>query len=300
MGGRPRVRLRGESGLPDPRRRALHPRREAAPTRPRRARWPAPAATRPSPTTCGSRRSTSPRAGTATAPTWRRRGPHPTVRDLPQPRTGRARPAGPHQPRRAPGDADRSARRRPTARRRDELVGSLRAKPGLRRYLRRTPPGCSAVDHGAAKREAHLDGKWLLRTSDTTLTPDDLAAAYKQLLAVERGWRDFKGALGLGPGVPLPRGPHPRPHPAVLARAPAPTRDRERHGDTWRNTRHELDRMHLITLATDHGQVAATQHDHSRPTGRASVRSTCPNRPSSSTSPSPRATEPRPPTPNSP
>ena len=27
-------------------------------------------------------------------------------------------------------------------------------------------------------------------------------------------------------------------------------------GDTWRNTRHELDRMHLVTLATDHGRVA--------------------------------------------
>ena len=30
-----------------------------------------------------------------------------------------------------------------TGRRRDELVGSLKTKPGLRRYLRRTPPGCS-------------------------------------------------------------------------------------------------------------------------------------------------------------
>ncbi len=26
--------------------------------------------------------------------------------------------------------------------------------------------------------------------------------------------------------------------------------------DTWRNVRHELDRMHLITLATADGQVA--------------------------------------------
>jgi hypothetical protein len=26
--------------------------------------------------------------------------------------------------------------------------------------------------------------------------------------------------------------------------------------DTWRNTRHELDRMHLVTLATGDGQVA--------------------------------------------
>jgi hypothetical protein len=72
-----------------------------------------------------------------------------------------------------------------TARRRDELVGSLKTKPGLRRYLRRTRSGLLRIDHAAIRREQHLDGKWLLRTSDLTLTPDDLAAAYKQLLAVE-------------------------------------------------------------------------------------------------------------------
>jgi len=55
------------------------------------------------------------------------------------------------------------------------------------------------IDAAAVKRESHLDGKWLLRTSDTTLTPEDLAAAYKQLLQVERGWREMKGALGLRP-----------------------------------------------------------------------------------------------------
>jgi len=27
-------------------------------------------------------------------------------------------------------------------------------------------------------------------------------------------------------------------------------------GDTWRNTRHELDRMHLVTLSTPEGHVA--------------------------------------------
>ena len=80
--------------------------------------------------------------------------------------------------------------------RRDELVGSLRDKPGLRRYLRRTKTGLLRIDRRTVAREAHLDGKWLLRTSDPTLTPADLAAAYKQLIAVERGWRDCKGALG--------------------------------------------------------------------------------------------------------
>jgi transposase len=143
-----------------------------------------------------------------------------------------------------------------TARRRDELVGSLKTKPGLRRYLRRTSAGLLRVDQAAIKREARLDGKWLLRTSDTTLTPDDLAAAYKQLLAVERGWRDFKGALGLRPVFHY-REDRIRAHIQLCWLALLLLRMIENvTGDTWRNIRHELDRMHLITLATDHGRVA--------------------------------------------
>jgi hypothetical protein len=46
-----------------------------------------------------------------------------------------------------------------TALRRDELVGSLKTKPGLRRYLHRTPSGLLRVDHGSIKGETHLDGR---------------------------------------------------------------------------------------------------------------------------------------------
>jgi hypothetical protein len=140
--------------------------------------------------------------------------------------------------------------------RRDELVGSLRDRPGLRRYLRRTASGLLRIDRAAAKHEAHLDGKWLLRTSDLTLTPDDLAAAYKQLIAVERGWRDCKGALGLRP-VFHHREDRIRAHVQLCWLALLLTRVAETTtGDTWRNLRHELDRMHLVTLATADGRVA--------------------------------------------
>ncbi|MGA9694469.1 MAG: IS1634 family transposase [Pseudonocardiaceae bacterium] len=143
-----------------------------------------------------------------------------------------------------------------TPRRRDELVGSLKTKPGLCRYLRRTPSGLLRIDVTAAKREAHLDGKWLLRTSDVTLTPEDLAAAYKQLLAVEAGWRDMKGPLGLRP-VHHHREDRIRGHVQLcwLALLLIRVIENTTH-DTWRNTRHELDRMHLVTLATPHGHVA--------------------------------------------
>ena len=143
-----------------------------------------------------------------------------------------------------------------TARRRDELVGSLKGKPGLRRLLRRTPSGMLRINRAAAKAEAHLDGKWLLRTSDLTLTADDLAAAYKQLIEVERGWRDLKSSLGLRP-VFHHRPERIRAHVQLCWLALLLIRVVENTtGDTWRNVRHEVDRMHQVTLSTADGTLA--------------------------------------------
>ena len=86
-----------------------------------------------------------------------------------------------------------------TKSRRDELAGRLKTTPALWRLTRRLSDGRFRIDKAAIAKEAKLDGKWLLRTSDDSLTPTDLAAAYKQLLEVERGWRDMKSSLGLRP-----------------------------------------------------------------------------------------------------
>jgi Transposase DDE domain len=143
-----------------------------------------------------------------------------------------------------------------TARRRDEFVGTLKAKPGLRRYLRRTPAGLLRIDRATASREARLDGKWLLRTSDETLSSDDIADAYKQLTQIERGWRDMKGALGLRP-VYHRKDQRIRAHVQLCWLALLLIRVIENAtGDTWRNIRHELDRMALVTLTSPAGQVA--------------------------------------------
>ena len=108
----------------------------------------------------------------------------------------------------------------------------------------------------AAGYDTHYDGKWLLRTSDLTLTPADLAAAYKQLLAVERGWRDCKSSLGLRP-VYHHREDRIRAHVQLCWLALLLIRVAETAtGETWRTLRHELDRMHLVTLATADGRVA--------------------------------------------
>ena len=74
---------------------------------------------------------------------------------------------------------------------RSELRGRISTKPGLHRYLRVTPGGLLRVDKAKIKLEANLDGKYLLRCSDPHLSAADIALGYKQLLEVERGWRDM-------------------------------------------------------------------------------------------------------------
>jgi Transposase DDE domain len=86
-----------------------------------------------------------------------------------------------------------------TATRRAELRGVISTKPGLNRYLRVTPGGLLRIDARTAKAEENLDGKYLLRASDPHLSAADIAAGYKQLLEVERGWRTMKQVIDLRP-----------------------------------------------------------------------------------------------------
>jgi hypothetical protein len=75
---------------------------------------------------------------------------------------------------------------------RAELRGVISTKPGQSRYLRVSPGGLLRVDAGKARAEENLDGKYLLRTADPKMPAEDIATGYKQLLEVERGWRDMK------------------------------------------------------------------------------------------------------------
>jgi hypothetical protein len=86
-----------------------------------------------------------------------------------------------------------------SATKRAELRGVISTKPGLNRYLRVTPGGLLRTDAAKVKAEENLDGKYLLRTSDPKLAAEDTALGYKQLLEVERGWRDLKQVIDLRP-----------------------------------------------------------------------------------------------------
>ena len=75
-------------------------------------------------------------------------------------------------------------------------------------------------------------------------------------LSAFRGWRDLKGSLRLRP-VYHHREDRIRSHIQLCWLGLLLIRVAENAtGDTWRNLRHELDRMHLVTLETREGRIA--------------------------------------------
>jgi hypothetical protein len=141
---------------------------------------------------------------------------------------------------------------------RDELAGVISTKPHLKRYLRRTPGGLLRVDQAAIATETNLDGKYLLRTSDPTLSTEDIALGYKQLLEVERGWRTMKQVIDLRP-VYHRKEDRIRAHVTLcwlallLIRIAETTTSR-----TWPSIRDELQRLHAVTYTGPAGTFRQT------------------------------------------
>ncbi|MEV0169311.1 IS1634 family transposase [Nonomuraea fuscirosea] len=131
---------------------------------------------------------------------------------------------------------------------RGELRGKIAGKPGLNRYLRTTPAGKLRIDHKKIKFEENLDGKYLLRCSDPHLPAEDIALGCKQLLEVERGWRDMKQIIDLRP-VYHRLEERIRAHVILCWLALLLIRIIETTaGTTWQQARPELNRLHLGTF----------------------------------------------------
>jgi hypothetical protein len=132
---------------------------------------------------------------------------------------------------------------------RAELRGVISAKPGLNRYLRVTPGGLLRVDAAKAKAEENLDGKYLPRTSDPTMTAEDIALGYKQLLEVDRGLRDMKQVIDLRP-VYHRKEERIRAHVILCWLALLLARIAENAcGATWPELRRQLDRITVGTFS---------------------------------------------------
>jgi hypothetical protein len=135
-----------------------------------------------------------------------------------------------------------------SATKRAKLREVISTKPGLHRYLRVTPGGLLRVDKHAIKTEANLDGKYLLRSSDPHLSAEDIALGYKQLLEVERGWRDMKQVIDLRP-VYHRLEDRIRAHVVLCWLALLLVRVAETTtGQTWPTLRRDLDRLHVGTF----------------------------------------------------
>ena len=122
--------------------------------------------------------------------------------------TGRRRYVIAYNPQQA--EADRITREKNLERLRCELEalnGKRRKKPECRlllhpsrgRYVKELKSGKFKIDLAKVKQEEALDGKYLLSTSDESLSVEDVALGYKQLLEVERAFRTLKSSLSLRP-----------------------------------------------------------------------------------------------------
>ncbi|HEY2762518.1 MAG TPA: hypothetical protein VGJ13_00650 [Pseudonocardiaceae bacterium] len=111
--------------------------------------------------------------------------------------------------------------------------------------------------------DAKLDGKYLLRTADPHLSTEDIALGYKQLLQVERGWRDMKQVLDLRP-VYHRLEDRIRAHvllcwlALLLARIVETRASTPEQTTTWPRARDQLQRLHVGTFTGPAGLFRQT------------------------------------------
>jgi hypothetical protein len=125
------------------------------------------------------------------------------------------------------------------------------------RSRRQTSTGLLEIDRTAVREAARYDGKWVITTNDDTLTSEDLALGYKQLLCVEQCWRQLESGLKLRPVF------HRRPwrvhaHVTLTVLSLLLERIAEiRAGDTWRNIAPQLGAVKLVEY--DRGELRVQQ-----------------------------------------
>jgi transposase len=78
-------------------------------------------------------------------------------------------------------------------------VCALKSHPSLGRYVRELKSGFLRIDRGRVREEERLDGKYLLSTTDPSLSAEEVALGFKQLAEVERSFRTLKSTLDLRP-----------------------------------------------------------------------------------------------------
>jgi hypothetical protein len=134
-------------------------------------------------------------------------------------------------------------------------VCELRASGRYGRYVALNDKGQAQIDRAKVHAEERLDGKFVVHSNDDTLTSEDMALGYKQLMRVEQAWRTLKTGLRMRPVFHW--APHRiHAHVALTVLALLLERVVERAcGDTWRNVRDDLRQIKLAQLLSPDGEV---------------------------------------------
>jgi len=131
----------------------------------------------------------------------------------------------------------------------------LRASRRYGRYLRMLKSGRLKIDQAAIQNAEKHDGKFVVYSNDDTLSAEDLALGYKQLMRVEQAWRTLKNSIRMRPVYHW--APH-RIHAHVALTVLSLLLERVAElscGDTWRNIRDDLRQIKLAQLLGPHGEV---------------------------------------------
>jgi hypothetical protein len=76
---------------------------------------------------------------------------------------------------------------------------ALKSHPAYGRFIQELEDGTLRLDRARVQAETRLDGKYLLSTTDPSLSAEEVALGYKQLAEVERAFRTLKHELDLRP-----------------------------------------------------------------------------------------------------
>jgi len=131
----------------------------------------------------------------------------------------------------------------------------LIAHPVFGRYVYADSKGQPRLNKAKIKAEERLDGKYLLSTSDDTLSAEDVALGYKQLYEVEDAFRTLKSTLCLRP-IYHRLEDRIRAHTLLLWLALLLVRIASlRTGLSWEELRKTLQRMHVGEFGSKDGRV---------------------------------------------
>jgi len=139
-----------------------------------------------------------------------------------------------------------------------EAACKLRANKVYGKYITQLKDGRLKLDKSVIEREERYDGKYLIRTSNDTLSSEDVALGYKQLVDVENVFRTLKTTLELRPMYHR-KEERIRSHIFLCWLALLLVRIAEkRTGITWNKMRNELERIQLGHFSVNKNEVYKT------------------------------------------